>query len=67
MTNHPNRKGKFELVFVGGISRRYRRFHDSYEAAEARALDILPTLADRAAHPAIVYGPGCGSDGRTIA
>ena len=67
MTNHPNRSGKFELVFVGGISKRYRRFHRSYEAASEAAINILVDLDDRAAHPAIIYGPDCGRHGMTIA
>jgi len=66
MTNHPSRNGKFELVFVGGISKRYRRRHKSFEAAKDLALEILSSIRDRAAHPAIVYGPGCGRDGTTI-
>lgn len=65
---------KFELVFVGGISRRYRRWHKSFEAAQALAIEILynmglngdPAADQRAAHPAIIYGPGCGRDGVTV-
>lgn len=66
MTSHPNRKGKFELTFWGGVPVRVRRFWPTYEAAEARALAVLEKLEDRAAHPAIIYGPGCGRDGVTI-
>ena len=66
MTNHPNRKGKFELVFVGGVSCRYRRYHSSYDAAEDVAFAVLAKLDNRAAHPAIIYGPECGPDGRAI-
>ena len=66
MTNHPKRSGEFELVFVGGISRRYRRRHKSFDAAQDLAGKILSELDDRAAHPAIIYGPDCGRDGFTI-
>lgn len=66
MTNHPNRKGKFELTFWGGVPVRYRRFWPTYEAAAERAAQILDKLENRAAHPAIIYGPGCGRDGTTI-
>lgn len=58
---------KFELAFWGGISkRRYRRWHETFDEAETEALKILGSLSNRAAHPAIVYGPGCGPDGTTI-
>ncbi len=69
MANHPNRKGQFELVFVGAprATARVRRFWPTYEAAEARALEVLYSLENRAKHPAIIYGPGCGRDGRTVA
>lgn len=66
-----NRAGKFELVFVGGVSRRYRRWHKSFDAAQALALEILHGMDmsgdQRAAHSAIIYGPDCGRDGVTIA
>ncbi len=58
--------GKFELTFWGNVSVRYRRFWPTYEAAEKRALNILYKLENRAAHPAIIYGPGCGRDGVTV-
>lgn len=57
---------RFELVFAGGPNFRYSRLHDTYEAAEAEAARILAKMPNRAAHPAIIYGPGCGRDGRTI-
>jgi hypothetical protein len=56
----------FELTFWGGVSRRYRRWHESYEAAATEAYKILMSLDNRAAHPAIIYGPGCGRDGLTV-
>lgn len=70
MVNHPNRAGKFELVFAGAAMvrfPRYRRRHRTYEAAEETARDVLANLDNRAAHPAIIYGPEMGPDGRTIA
>jgi hypothetical protein len=65
---------KFELTFVGGIRRRYRRWHPTFEAAQETAQRILfemslsgdPTGDQRAAHPAVIYGPDCGRDGVTI-
>jgi 4-hydroxy-3-methylbut-2-en-1-yl diphosphate synthase IspG/GcpE len=56
----------FELVFAGGVGASYRRSHATYEAAEAEALRLLARMKNRAAHPAIIYGPGCGRDGRSI-
>ena len=68
----------YELVFVGGataqgayrLPRRYRRIHRTYEEAEAEARRVLGIMVEQgmpaAAHPAIIYGPGCGPDGRTI-
>ena len=61
-----SKTGKFELTFWGGVSVRVRRYWPTYEAAEARALEVLSSLENRAAHPAIIYGPGCGPDGVTI-
>ena len=62
---------EFEIIFVGSrLVRpfpRHRRFHPTYESAEATAHKILAKLECRGAHPAIIYGPGCGADGRTIA
>ena len=70
MSNHPNRRGNFELVFAGSAMAqkfpRVRRFWPTYEAAAERATVVLSSLDNRAAHPAIVYGPGCGRDGTTI-
>ena len=66
MANHPNRRGYYELTFWGGTSKRYRRFHHTFEAAQETALKMLATFDNRAAHPAIIYGPDCGRDGVTI-
>jgi hypothetical protein len=57
---------KFELSFWGGVKTRYRRWHTSYEAARDEAYRVLLSLPNRAAHPAIIYGPECGKDGQTI-
>ena len=57
---------KFELVFFGGCGIRYRRWHATYEAAVETAHRVLGKIADAAAHSAIIYGPGCGRDGRTV-
>ncbi len=57
----------FELVFWGGTKLRYRHTHVNYEAAETEARRVLARMCNRAAHPAIIYGIGCGRDGRTIA
>ena len=70
MTNHPNRRGKFELTFWGAASApqfpRYRRYHATFASAEQTAAAILNGLDNRAAHPAIIYGPDCGRDGTTV-
>jgi len=60
---------KFELTFFGdALVRfpRYRRIHSSFESAQDRALSVLASLENRGAHPAIIYGPGCGRDGVTV-
>lgn len=66
MANHPNRRGKYELTFWGGVSKRYRRYHPTFESAKVTALRVLFSLDNRATHPAIIYGPDCGRDGVTI-
>jgi hypothetical protein len=70
MTNHPNRAGKFELEFWGGTKIRYRKHHTTFEAAKATAHRVFAAMPDigeqRAAHPAIIYGPDCGRDGVTV-
>lgn len=60
----------FELVFWGGLPARfvpkYRRHHETFDAAKREAYRCLAELPNRAAHPAIIYGPGLGKDGATI-
>lgn len=73
---------RFELVFAGSLplyveaafadefDRGIRREHKTYKDAEREAHAVLaqcPNRNWRAAHPAIIYGPDCGADGRTIA
>jgi hypothetical protein len=60
---------KFELTFFGSAMVKfpcYRRIHATFESAQARALSVLASIDNRAAHPAIIYGPGCGKDGVTV-
>ena len=60
---------KFELTFFGdALVRfpRYRRVHSSFESAHDRARAVLADVENRGAHPAIIYGPGCGRDGVTV-
>ena len=45
---------------------RYRRVHSSFESAHDCARSVLASLENRAAHPGIIYGPGCGRDGVTV-
>lgn len=62
-------KRPFELTFAGGAFvrlPRHKRHHETFEGAEDEAGRVLADLDDRAAHPAIIYGPGCGRDGVTI-
>ena len=53
---------KFELVFFGGVSVKYKRNHATLEAAQAEAKRVQRKIK-AAAHPAIVRGPGLGADG----
>jgi len=53
---------KFELVFFGGVSVRYKRTHATLESAKAEAKRVQRKI-NAAAHPAIVRGPGLGVDG----
>jgi hypothetical protein len=60
---------KYELVFWGGSLQAmppHERYHADFAAAEAEAHRVLALLENREAHPAIIYGPGCGRDGVTI-
>lgn len=62
MTNHPNRRGKFELTFWGGDGHgvRYRRFHKTEADARAEAERVLNAMSNRGAYPAIVYDVSSG-------
>jgi hypothetical protein len=59
---------KFELSFWGGAMNRdnqpvrYRRNHETLEAAKAEA-EKVRSKGVGAPHSAIIYGPGCGKDG----
>ena len=73
MTSRKKRETRpFELCFWGGWTDpweewpRYRRKNRTYEDAEDEAYRVLALLNNRGAHPAIIYGPGCGADGITI-
>jgi hypothetical protein len=66
---------RFELSIVGDTSIAWRRWHLTFEAAQREAERVhkrmdasgLPDIGyQRNAHPAVVYGPGCGKDGVTI-
>lgn len=67
---------KFELVFVGSASvsayriPRHRRYHATLDSALETAHEVRKQMVEQnlpvAAHPAIVYGPGCGKDGLTL-
>jgi hypothetical protein len=54
---------KFELVFFGGVSVKYRRKHNSIESARTEAKRVLALIANAAVHPAIIYGAGLPEDG----
>ena len=70
---------KYELCFEGGAPIDYVRDHETYESAEAEAHRVLDWMTvtghpsnmtdsrlDRDAHPALIYGPGCGQHGKTL-
>jgi hypothetical protein len=48
---------KYELTFWGGVKAKYKRNHPTLEAATAEAKKVLAKLSNRAAHPAVIYGP----------
>jgi hypothetical protein len=68
-----NRTTNYELTFVGSAMAayfpRYRRNHRTLESAQETATQVREKLESRnlpvACHQPIVYGPGCGKDGRT--
>ena len=58
----------FKVTITGGDglrNRRYQTFDDAKEAA-LRVLRIYDRDGTRAAHPAVIHGPDCGSKGKTI-
>jgi len=66
---------RYELSIVGDTPIAWRRWHASYEAAEAEARRVHARMDDsglpeigyaRAAHPAIIYGPDLARDGVTL-
>lgn len=59
-------KPNFELIFWGGTREKYIRYHSTLDRAEAEARRVLGEIRSRAAHPAIIYGPGLPKDGKTI-
>lgn len=65
----------YELTFVGGAdegyaanlsANGYRRYHATFEDAREEALRVLADMDNRAAHPAIIYGPDLNKDGVTV-
>jgi hypothetical protein len=67
-------KTNYELVFAGGAMvkymPRYRRNHKTVESAQDTARTVWEKLQERglptACHTPIVYGPGCGRDGKCV-
>ena len=59
---------KFEVAFVGGDGLRNRKYQtfDDAKAAALRVLKFYDRVGTRAAHPAVISGPDCGSKGKTI-
>jgi hypothetical protein len=58
----------FEVTITGGDglqNRRYKTFDDA-KAAALRVLKFYDRVGTRAAHPAFIYGPDCGPDGKKI-
>ncbi len=64
-------QARIELTFAGSALvrdfPRYRRWHPTIESATSTAFATLAKVDNRNAHPAIVYGPGLGPDGRAVA
>jgi hypothetical protein len=63
----------FELCFTGSALRprfpRYRRISSSLPIARReakRVLSLIEETPDWGCHEAIVYGPGCGADGKRL-
>ncbi len=72
---------RFELVFSGAATAkeyfpRYARTHQSVKSAETEARRVVESLSSdsrfavghdpTASHVPIIYGPGCGRDGRAV-
>jgi len=58
----------FEVTIAGGDglqNRKYKTFDDA-KAAALRVLKFYDRVGTRAAHPAVINGPDCGSKGKTI-
>lgn len=66
-TTSPAKTQNFELTFWGGTNIRHRRWHSTFEQAEGEARRALSRMDNRRAHPAIIYGPDLGRDGKTVA
>lgn len=62
-------KPMFLLTVIGdspiGLP-EHRRVFPTYALAEREATRVLGLLADRTAHRAIIDGPQCGVNGRTV-
>src|SRR5712671_568738 len=58
----------FEVTITGGDGLRNRRYQtfDDAKAAALRVLKFYDRVGTRAAHPAVIHGPDCGSKGKTI-
>jgi len=64
----------FELVFFGGAMvkyiPRYKRNHKTLESARETARKVWESMSSNgyptACHTPIVYGPGCGPDGKPV-
>ena len=62
------RNTEFKVTIAGGDGLRNRKFITFDDAKEAalRVLRIYDRDGTRAAHPAVIHGPDCGSKGKTI-
>lgn len=54
---NPSGKRQYELTFWGGTSIRYKRWHADLESARTEAKRVYGKMTNRAAHPAVIYGP----------
>ena len=62
------KSAKFEVTIAGENGLRAGKFETFDDAKEAalRILRVYGRLGTRAAHPATIYGPECGPEGKTI-